>query len=48
MLAGYFRGKGYSTNPAGTSIPLTTHAKTFRKEQIINRFFYTMGDTDFL
>lgn len=48
MLAGYFRGKGYSINPAGTSIPLTTHAKTFRKEQIINRFFYTMGDTDFL
>lgn len=48
MLAEDFRDRGYSINPAGTSIPLTTHAATFRKEQIKNRFFYTMGDTDFL
>ena len=48
MLAGHFRDRGYSIKPAGTSIPLTTHAKTFRKEQIRDRFFYTMGDTDFL
>ncbi len=36
----------FSTKPAITSIPRTTHEKTLTKEQIKGKFFYTMGDTD--
>ncbi len=39
---------GFSTTAAGTCIPRTTHKKTLTKDQIQDRFFYTMGDTDFL
>ncbi|HXX58945.1 MAG TPA: GNAT family N-acetyltransferase [Thermodesulfovibrionales bacterium] len=39
---------GFSVGFAGTSIPRTTHEKTLRKDEMAGRFFYTMGDTDFL
>jgi len=39
---------GFSVGSAGTSIPRTTHEQTLRKNEIAGRFFYTMGDTDFL
>ena len=39
---------GFSVGYAGTAIPRTTHEQTLRKEEIAGRFFYTMGDTDFL
>lgn len=32
----------------GTCIPRTTHDKTLKKNEIKGKFFYTMGDTDFL
>jgi hypothetical protein len=48
----YLKGKmirmGFSVGSAGTSIPRTTHEQTLRKNEIAGRFFYTMGDTDFL
>ncbi len=39
---------GFNINPAGTCIPRTTHEKTLTKEDVAGKFFYTMGDTDFL
>ncbi len=39
---------GFSTRPAGTCIPRTTHEKTLAREEMKGIFFYTMGDTDFL
>ncbi len=39
---------GYSVKPSLTCIPRTTHALTLIKEDIKGKFFYTMGDTDFL
>jgi hypothetical protein len=39
---------GFSVGHAGTCIPRTTHEHTLRKNEIAGRFFYTMGDTDFL
>jgi hypothetical protein len=40
--------KGFSIQPAGTTIPLSTHEGWLKKEDIGGKFFYTMGDTDFL
>ncbi|RMG00549.1 MAG: GNAT family N-acetyltransferase [Nitrospirae bacterium] len=42
-----FQLLGYSTAPAGTCIPRTTHEKGLTKKEIEGRFFYTFGDTDF-
>jgi len=39
---------GFSTGPGETSIPRTTHEPTLTKAEIEGKFFYTMGDTDFL
>jgi len=39
---------GFSVRYAGTSIPRTTHERTLRKYEMAGKFFYTMGDTDFL
>ncbi|MEF9426870.1 MAG: hypothetical protein L0956_06760 [Candidatus Mariimomonas ferrooxydans] len=39
---------GFFLKPAGTSIPRTTYEKFLKKEQMKGKFFYTMGDTDFL
>ena len=39
---------GFSVGFAGTSVPRTTHKQTLRKNEMAGRFFYTMGDTDFL
>jgi len=39
---------GFSVGHAGTCIPRTTHEGTIRKYEISGKFFYTMGDTDFL
>jgi len=43
-----FSDSGFSTAPSGISIPRTTHENTLTKDDIKGRFFYTMGDTDFL
>ncbi len=40
--------EGYSVYPAGTSIPRSTIEGFMDKEEMKGRFFYTMGDTDFL
>ncbi len=42
-----FEEMGFSTGPAGTCIPRTTHEKGLKKHEIEGRFFYTFGDTDF-
>jgi hypothetical protein len=39
---------GFAIRPAGTCIPRTTHEKTLTKDDIEGKFFYTMGDTDFM
>jgi hypothetical protein len=39
---------GFSISPAGTAIPRTTHDRTLTKEDMQGKFFYTMGDADFL
>lgn len=39
---------GFSTQAAPTVIPRTTYESALKKEEMKNRFFYTMGDTDFL
>lgn len=39
---------GFSIKPSCTCIPRTTHEKTLTKEEMKGKFFYTMGDTDFL
>ncbi|MDA8433911.1 MAG: GNAT family N-acetyltransferase, partial [Nitrospiraceae bacterium] len=39
---------GFSVNPAGTSIPRSTIEGYMKKEEMKGKFFYTMGDTDFL
>jgi hypothetical protein len=39
---------GFSTGAAPTVIPRTTYENALKKEDMKNRFFYTMGDTDFL
>jgi GNAT superfamily N-acetyltransferase len=39
---------GFSIRLTGTCIPRTTHEKTLKKDEIKGRFFYTMGDTDFM
>jgi hypothetical protein len=42
------RGIGFAIHPAGTTIPCTTHPGFLNKDDIRGKFFYTMGDTDFL
>jgi hypothetical protein len=44
ILAGF----GFKTGPAGTAVPRTTMKGTMTRDEIAGRFFYTMGDTDFL
>ncbi|GAB4419291.1 MAG: hypothetical protein OHK0032_15190 [Thermodesulfovibrionales bacterium] len=39
---------GFLVNPTRTCIPRTTHEKTLTKDEMKGKFFYTMGDTDFL
>jgi hypothetical protein len=39
---------GFSTKKAPTSIPRTTFKEALTGEEMAGRFFYTMGDTDFL
>ena len=39
---------GFSFLPFGTTLPRSTHPLTIKKEEIAEKFFYTMGDTDFL
>jgi len=39
---------GFSVGFAGTSIPRATHELYLTKDEIAGKFFYTMGDTDFL
>ncbi len=39
---------GFSVKPAGTCIPISTHEKFKTKEEMKDKFYYTMGDTDFL
>ncbi|MDH5202642.1 MAG: GNAT family N-acetyltransferase [Nitrospirota bacterium] len=39
---------GFSINKTVTCIPRTTHEKGLKKEDLKGKFFYTMGDTDFL
>jgi GNAT superfamily N-acetyltransferase len=41
-------GMGFAVRNAETSIPRTTHEGGLTKNEIAGRFFYTMGDTDFL
>ncbi len=41
-------GMGFSIGPAGTSIPRPNDNKWLPLEAIKGKFFYTMGDTDFL
>ena len=38
----------FSIKKSPTSIPRTTYEKTLTKEEMAGKFFYTMGDTDFL
>ncbi len=38
----------FSLVPFGATLPRSTHPLTIRKEEIAEKFFYTMGDTDFL
>ncbi|MFI5294180.1 MAG: GNAT family N-acetyltransferase [Thermodesulfovibrionales bacterium] len=40
--------EGFSLYPAGISIPRSTIEGYLAKEEMKGRFFYTMGDTDFL
>jgi hypothetical protein len=40
--------EGFSVYPAGISIPRTNREKWLTKAEIEGKFFYTMGDTDFL
>lgn len=42
------RSLGFSTKKAPTSIPRTTFKEALTREEMAGRFFYTMGDTDFL
>lgn len=39
---------GFTVGKSGTCIPRTTHPAWLKKDEIKGRFFYTMGDTDFL
>lgn len=39
---------GFQTEISCTCIPRTTHENTLTKEEIRGKFFYTMGDTDFM
>jgi len=39
---------GFSTKKAPTSIPRTTYEGFLTREEMAGKFFYTMGDTDFL
>lgn len=39
---------GFSIKPTGTCIPRTTHEGWLKRGDIKGKFFYTMGDTDFL
>lgn len=39
---------GFSIKTAETAIPRTTHENTLTKDEMGGKFFYTMGDTDFL
>ncbi len=39
---------GFGIRLSGTTIPCTTHPGFLHKDDIRGRFFYTMGDTDFL
>lgn len=42
------RALGFSTKQAPTSIPRTTFKEALTREEMAGKFFYTMGDTDFL
>lgn len=42
------RKKNFSLVPSGATLPRSTHPLTIKKEEIAEKFFYTMGDTDFL
>jgi hypothetical protein len=47
-LKGKLTGMGFAIRLAGTCIPRTTYEKTLTKDDMKGKFFYTMGDTDFL
>lgn len=38
----------FSLIPFGSTMPRFTHPLTIKKDEIVEKFFYTMGDTDFL
>jgi len=40
--------KGFYVSKTATCIPRTTHPAWLKKDEIKGKFFYTMGDTDFL
>jgi hypothetical protein len=42
------RSLGFTTKKAPTSIPRTTFKEALTREEMEGKFFYTMGDTDFL
>ena len=39
---------GFSVKNSVTSLPRSTFKRALAKEEIAGKFFYTMGDTDFL
>ncbi len=42
------RNQGFTIKPTATTLPRSTHPQTLSKEEIMEKFFYTMGDTDYL
>lgn len=42
------KNKGFSLVDSGATIPASTHPLTLKRDEIWEKLFYTMGDTDFL
>jgi SAM-dependent methyltransferase len=42
------RGKGFAVTDTGATIGTFTHPLVLKKEEISEKFFYTMGDTDYI
>jgi hypothetical protein len=42
------REKGFSLSDSGATLPRSAHPHTIKKDEIQAKFFFTMGDTDFI
>ncbi len=48
QIRNLLRNHGFEIVPTATTLPRSTHPLTLSKDEISEKFFYTMGDTDYL